>query len=365
MDYVLSPIAALAGINKKKAKIRFAEQLWILLYYNLFAGTGLYLYYNSDYWLDLRALWKGWPTREMDGLAKWYYLVQFAFWLQQIAVVNIEERRKDHWQMFSHHIITCALIFTSYGYHQTKVGNVILVLMDIGDITFAFAKILKYLGFQTACDLAFGVFMVSWFVLRHACYMTVWWSIYKHIPEEIQYGCYKGSDGNLTGPMPAPNGFTHLVRPFLDPEGLICWNAGINWTFLGMLGALQCVLLVWFSMIIKVAYKVLSGAPADDSRSDDEDDEEEEISMKDEVINTVPTTAEKLPLLEKEVLSTDQDFNLPSTSTARSAPTSTSTSPVRKSPRKKGDGHSSSVNLLGGSDRKELLGRIGCDKPAD
>ena len=125
---------------------------------------------------------KAGQRREMDGLAKWYYLVQFAFWLQQIAVVNIEERRKDHWQMFSHHIITCALIFTSYGYHQTKVGNVILVLMDIGDITFAFAKILKYLGFQTACDLAFGVFMISWFVLRHACYMTVWWSIYKHIP---------------------------------------------------------------------------------------------------------------------------------------------------------------------------------------
>ena len=79
-----------------------------------------------------------------------------------------------------------------------------------------------------------------------------------------------------------------------------------------MLGALQCVLLVWFSMIIKVAYKVLSGAPADDSRSDDEDDEEEEISMKDDRHSIpVPTTAEKIPLIEKEVLSTDQDFNLP------------------------------------------------------
>jgi very-long-chain ceramide synthase len=84
--------------------------------------------------MNLRQLWTGWPTRDMDGLFKWYYLVQFAFWLQQIIVVNIEERRKDHWQMFTHHIITCVLIFGSYGYHWYKVGNVILCLMDVVDI---------------------------------------------------------------------------------------------------------------------------------------------------------------------------------------------------------------------------------------
>lgn len=90
--------------------------------------------YNSDYWLNLRHLWTGWPNREMDGLSKWYYLVQFAFWLQQILVVNIEERRKDYTQMFTHHVITSMLIFTSYGYHQTKVGNMILCMMDVVDI---------------------------------------------------------------------------------------------------------------------------------------------------------------------------------------------------------------------------------------
>ena len=90
--------------------------------------------YNSEYWLDLHSLWTNWPDREMDGLFKWYYLVQFAFWLQQILVVNIEERRKDYAQMFTHHIITSSLMLTSYGYHFTKVGNVILCLMDAVDI---------------------------------------------------------------------------------------------------------------------------------------------------------------------------------------------------------------------------------------
>ena len=90
--------------------------------------------YNHEHWLNLRELWTGWPNRELEGSMKWYYLIQFAFWLQQILVVNIEELRKDFWQMFTHHIITCILMFASYGYHQTKVGNVILCLMDVVDL---------------------------------------------------------------------------------------------------------------------------------------------------------------------------------------------------------------------------------------
>ena len=90
--------------------------------------------YNSPYWLNLAELWTDFPNIHISGVMKWYYLVQFAFWLQQIVVVNIEERRKDHWQMFSHHIITCALILMSFGFYQTRIGNVILLLMDVVDI---------------------------------------------------------------------------------------------------------------------------------------------------------------------------------------------------------------------------------------
>lgn len=66
---------------------------------------------------------------------KWYYLCQFAFWLQQILVVHIELPRKDHYQMLTHHVVTSCLLLFSYGYYQTKVGNVILVLMDFVDLS--------------------------------------------------------------------------------------------------------------------------------------------------------------------------------------------------------------------------------------
>jgi acyl-CoA-dependent ceramide synthase len=82
----------------------------------------------------MKQLWTDWPNREISGLRKWYILVQYAFWLQQILVINIEARRKDYWQMFTHHVVTTMLIFTSYGYHQTKVANLILCIMDTADI---------------------------------------------------------------------------------------------------------------------------------------------------------------------------------------------------------------------------------------
>ena len=353
MDYILAPIAGeYCGISSRKAKVRFAEQAWILLYYAMFWTTGMYIMWHSDYWLDLRALWKNWPTREMDGLSKWYYLVQFAFWLQQIVVVNIEERRKDHWQMFFHHVVTCALIFCSYGYHQSKVGTMILCIMDFVDIILPLAKILKYLKFQLACDIAFGVFMVTWLITRHILYMMVCWSVYKHIPQEIENGCYRGGTQHLQGPFPIPNDWEHLTWPFRDPVGLVCWNDSIRWGFLSMLLTLQVVMCMWFTMILRVAYKVLSGQSADDSRSDDEDDEEEEEEAeRPDVLEKVHTCVEPKPFLEKEVLSTDGSFER------------TGRSPARKTSRRKdGSGHSSGINVLGSSDRRELLGRIGCEK---
>lgn len=325
--------------------------------------------YNSSYWLSLRALWQDWPTREMSGLSKWYYLVQFAFWLQQIVVVNIEERRKDYAQMFTHHIITCTLIFLSYGYHQTKVGNLILCLMDVVDLFLPLAKMLKYLKWHKTCDAVFGVFMVTWLMARHILFLTVCWSVYAHIPEEINYGCYRGGDLNLEGPLPVPTDFDHLTQPFRDPVGLVCWDNRIKWVFLALLLALQCVLLLWFTMILKVAYKVISGDGADDVRSDDEDDEEEEdeveedeldeLNLPEKAIDTIKTGSEPPLYIEKEVLSTEQDMTFSSSKKQKGG---ASKSPIRRSPRKSAEAHTTSVNLLGHSDRKELLGRIGCDK---
>ncbi|KAF9640811.1 hypothetical protein BFW01_g12617 [Lasiodiplodia theobromae] len=363
MDYVLKPLARLGGIQKKKATVRFAEQGWLLVYCSIFWSLGMYINYNSSYWLDLYEIWNNFPTREMSGLMKGYYLLQFAFWLQQILVINMEERRKDHWQMFTHHIITSALVSMSYSYYQTKVGNVILCLMDVVDIFLAGAKLLKYLGFQTACDIGFGVFIASWVIARHVLYIAVCWSIYATVPTAMPYGCYDSVSGERlpASPMTPADGGDQIMReilqPFRDPEGPVCFNSRIRWAFLGLLGGLQVITLVWLWMIIQVAYKVLTGQGADDTRSDDEGDEDESVDTEKGGFgkNGKPTSgAATLSIpqvpLEEEVGVEGLHFGTPTR---------------RRSERlyKRSSSRASGISISGSSDRKELLGRIGCEKP--
>ena len=59
--------------------------------------------------------------------------MQLSFYLAQILVINIEEKRKDHYQMLSHHIITATLIIAAYFYGFYNVSNIVLCLMDVVD----------------------------------------------------------------------------------------------------------------------------------------------------------------------------------------------------------------------------------------
>ncbi|KAK1758106.1 TLC domain-containing protein [Echria macrotheca] len=341
MEYLLAPLAKAGGVTKRKDITRFSEQAWLLMYYSVFWTLGVYIYCKSPYYLKLSELWTSWPSREISGLMKGYMLAQLAFWVQQILVINIEERRKDHWQMFTHHIVTISLIFASYRYGYTRVGNLILVLMDVVDLFLPAAKCLKYTGYNTLCDCMFGVFMISWFFARHVFYIMVCYSVWVQTPEIMPTGCYKGANGNISGPfdVPTDRGLLYLLEPLWNSEGLVCYNNTVKWSFLSMLLFLQALTIMWFSMIIRVAIKVISGDGAEDSRSDDECDELED----EEVVY------EEAQPLEEEVGVEELDLKNWERRSGVKRPVTTATG----------------VSLPGHSDRKELLGRIGCEKQVE
>jgi very-long-chain ceramide synthase len=150
LDYVLTPVAAMWGVRTPRMQARFAEQSYLLLYYLIHWNWGLYLFIRDTPALStngdasfsgqltnlLISLWTGYPRLLVDAGMKLFYLSQLSFWVQQIAVVHLEERRKDHYQMLTHHFVTVALLSTSYGYRQLRVGNAVLVAMDIIEIIF-------------------------------------------------------------------------------------------------------------------------------------------------------------------------------------------------------------------------------------
>lgn len=209
---------------------------------------------------------------------------------------------------------------------------------------------LKYLNIQPACDIVFATFMVVWLVTRHIFYSMILWSLQTEAPENIQYGCYWGPSEDLQGPSAIPDGLSHLIQPFLDPVGLVCWDGNIARSFMVTLLALQVILLLWFGMAIRVAVKVIRGSEAEDSRSDDEESSEEEEEVEENThVEQSDSDGSAGALPYKEDPSAD-----PVSLTYRRA------SPARKS--RKGGPAANGVAIA--HDHKELLGRIGCDKGA-
>ncbi|KAK2774872.1 sphingosine N-acyltransferase lag1 [Onygenales sp. PD_12] len=338
IEWIFQPIARRCGL-KSKVSLRFAEQGWQLIYYGGFWSYGILLWYNSKYWNDFREIWTDWPARDASGLLKWYCLTQLSFWLQQILVINIEERRKDHYQMLVHHIVTITLLFSAYVYGFYNVANVVLCIMDIVDLLLPAAKMLKYLGYETACTVGFVVFVVIWVISRHIIYPTLWWSIYKNIPDVMPFGCYSAATTELVAPEGPIDNWSHILSPFQEIGGRICMSPRIKWIFLGFLAFLQILALIWFTMILRVAVKVLRSGSAEDSRSDDEDE----------------------PLDTEERQNGNTITSHPTNGTAVVSGSSNGSAqghhPVRI---RTGRGR---VTLSDQNDRKALLGRIGCDKP--
>lgn len=187
------------------------------------------------------------------------------------------------------------------------------------------------------------------------------WSIYQHTPVDISTACYY-PDGRMVHKnqtaewesLGGPLVWSNLVKGYTDRHAPVCWNPKIRYSFLSLLLSLQVLILLWFVMIVRVVYKVLSGQPADDVRSDGEDEGEDE-AVEEELervvhhpINAAKTGVEWVPV-EQEVGVESLTFSKRKERTSRSSVVGS---------------RASGISIPGHVDHKELLGRIGCDKPA-
>src|SRR5699024_6257762 len=86
---------------------------------------------------------------------------------------------------------------------------------------------------------------------------------------------YTGSTSEFIS-AEAPNAFTYMLGPYFSLDNPICFNPTLKWIFLSFLLFLEGLSIVWFSMIVRVAYGVIRGGNAEDTRSEEEDEAEVE-----------------------------------------------------------------------------------------
>ena len=129
----------------------------------------------------------------------------------------------------------------------------------------------------------FGVFVVSWLFTRHVFYLLTCWSVYSDLPRLIIPACYKGTADQLEGPLPLLTGWSHLLEPFGDLAGTVCFNNNMMFGFLYFLLFIQVLQIMWSVSIIRIVIRVLQGNNAEDVRSDMEDEEEEEQQQEEHI----------------------------------------------------------------------------------
>ncbi|KAJ3994204.1 TLC domain-containing protein [Lentinula boryana] len=249
----------LAKAERRKMRhsvLRFAEQGWSVVYYTLQWGFGLYVHRNlPTKLLDPVDSWIGYPHVALAAPVKIYYLTQLAFYLHQMLILNAEARRNDHVQMMTHHVITVFLMWASYYYNLTRIGCLIMLLMDLCDIFLPLAKMLRYLNLPKIYpDFTFGTFMVTWFVTRHVLFPVAIKSVIFDLPRLVPFDW--------------------------DPERGYYSTKGSHAMFYCCLLALEAIQMIWFAMIVRVAWRVVTGQGATDVRSDEEGDDDNDSDDK-------------------------------------------------------------------------------------
>jgi acyl-CoA-dependent ceramide synthase len=137
---------------------RFGEQGWQFIYYMAQWSLGMVRFSNFLFLIGKRLLifaaqyihyhlpsnlWVGYPHLPLAGIVKLYYLMQISLYVHAVLLLNAEAPRKDHWQMMAHHAVTIFLIVASYYYGFSRVGCLIMVIMDWCDIFFPVTSILR------------------------------------------------------------------------------------------------------------------------------------------------------------------------------------------------------------------------------
>jgi len=230
---------------------RSGEQIYAPFYFTIFGSVWGYRIMTQlpTHWYNTEAFWLDYPAWRMKPELKRYYLMQFAYWCQQmlILVLGVEKPRKDHWKLVAHHFVTLWLIGWSYIINLTLIGHAVFVSMDIPDAFFSLSKLLNYIQWNTAKLYSFVAFFGIWTYFRHILNIKILWSVLyeqPHIPEWTKHWSW------LEG-VYMPSWMQHQI---FSPLFL-----------------LQLLNLSWYYLMIKILIRDVRKTDIDDDRSDDED----------------------------------------------------------------------------------------------
>jgi len=162
--------------DKPTILVKFCENSFRCAYYTYSFVFGLIVLWDKPWLWDIKNCWYDYPHQSVANDIWWYYMISMAFYWSLMASQFFDVRRKDFWQMFTHHIITLLLFSFSWVCNLHRVGSLVLIVHDCADIFLEAAKLTKYAQYQKVCDAIFAVFVVMWVITRLVMYPRIIYS---------------------------------------------------------------------------------------------------------------------------------------------------------------------------------------------
>mmetsp|Transcript_132321 Transcript_132321/g.197153 ORF Transcript_132321/g.197153 Transcript_132321/m.197153 type:complete len:337 (+) Transcript_132321:74-1084(+) len=126
----------------------------------------------------------GWPHHEHPSWLVSYYSIQMSYHLQGMLYQIVKSRhRSDFAEMMLHHIVTLFLIMFSYLFNFFRIGTLVFLLHDLGDVFSYFIKSVVDTDSTGLILTAYGGLLLSWGYFRLYVYpFHVIWSCFSHGP---------------------------------------------------------------------------------------------------------------------------------------------------------------------------------------
>jgi len=100
----------------------------------------------------------GYPFQTMPGELNRFYLIAAGYHMSEVAMLFLEQRHPDFWEMLLHHTVSVSLVSLSYALNYIRVGSLVLLLHGATDI-------LIYLSKAIVDTPNMNFIMVTWIAL--------------------------------------------------------------------------------------------------------------------------------------------------------------------------------------------------------
>ena len=264
--------ALAAPIQRKK----WAEQSWQLFIHIAFSSAQAVILSSEPWYEHPLTCWVPHPTTQAEEGFRWdlqvVYVSALAVWIYTCFVHRfLDERRKDYFVMYVHHIVTIALVAGSWAARYLRIGLLVMWVHDVSDVFIDVLKMVNYLKLEgmKGCfgsEIAYVATMVSWaywrlyqfpFVVLRASFFDIWRVL-------------------ATNPRPASWAGLGIFGELLPlfPSEMPAWP-----TMNALLFVLCGLHVYWFGLLGMVGYRIATESAREASRQEYEglsDEEEEE-----------------------------------------------------------------------------------------